>query len=630
MSFSNKIKTFFISISIVLIGISLVGINKISAHQFAITNRQEAGRLGDNVYSYCLAKWFAYKYNIPFCATEFKQSDFFSIDKVDQSLNTDFKSTFTNVIDIKTEDELIEHLKNDKASTLFIVGMGTGSHFASTLVETLSWPGIYTNIFFYAIEHPSFGSELKKALTINKQVTETPLPSDKITVAVHVRKGSGGDGALSSVQYQDEWDRIIAQKISNPTFPRGADMFCPLRFPTEQFYVDQIIKLSNLLNNCPLFVYIFTDDKNPKQIIERFKKKIGRSNITFACRKDDTYDVDSNKQSLFEDIHAMSHFDCLIKPESGFALIAQLIGNHKIIIYPQDSATLIEPPLNQAYLLIDNVSIIFRDHNTNSAKFFSFNEITEEHKKHVLQLFNVFSSPCRDIPRSLYDGYTMSNNIPVTYLYRDDSYSDNNPIIYSKNEINSFISEAQQKKTHYYGATDTYLYQALEKYNAFVSNKNVAVLGSVTPWYESIVLAYGGLPTTIEYNKIISQDSRLNVMTVTEYDKNPQLFDVLVSISSFEHDGLGRYGDRLDPYGDIKAMQKAKTMLKKEGLLFLAVPIGQDSLVWNLHRIYGELRFPLLIAGWEIVDSFGFNTGDLQKKSDVGGSHQPIFVLRQR
>lgn len=236
------------------------------------------------------------------------------------------------------------------------------------------------------------------------------------------------------------------------------------------------------------------------------------------------------------------------------------------------------------------------------------------------------SSPCKEIPSFLYDDYTLFGKISILYNYVDNSYS--NPIVYTKANIDSFIADAKRKKTKYYGATDKYLYQALTKYAGHIKSKNIAILGSVKPWYESIVLAYDGIPTTIEYNKIDCQDSRLKTITVTEYDTAPQKFDALLSISSFEHDGLGRYGDPIDPYGDIKAMQKAKTMLKKGGLLFLAVPIGKDLLVWNLHRIYGKTRFPLLIAGWNVVESFGFMPEDFNRTGNViTGCYQPIFVL---
>ncbi len=63
-----------------------------------------------------------------------------------------------------------------------------------------------------------------------------------------------------------------------------------------------------------------------------------------------------------------------------------------------------------------------------------------------------------------------------------------------------------------------------------------------------------------------------------------------ISVSSFDHDGLGRYGDPIDPLGDIKAMRLARCIIKREGLLLLAVPIGEDVVAFNLHRRYGSIR----------------------------------------
>ncbi len=40
-------------------------------------------------------------------------------------------------------------------------------------------------------------------------------------------------------------------------------------------------------------------------------------------------------------------------------------------------------------------------------------------------------------------------------------------------------------------------------------------------------------------------------------------FDLVLSISSFEHDGLGRYGDPLNPDGDMTAMRNTRRLLKQ-------------------------------------------------------------------
>ena len=54
-----------------------------------------------------------------------------------------------------------------------------------------------------------------------------------------------------------------------------------------------------------------------------------------------------------------------------------------------------------------------------------------------------------------------------------------------------------------------------------------------------------------------------------------------------EHIGLGRYGDPIDPDGDIKAITELKRVLAPGGSLLFVVPIGkQPKIMFNAHRIY--------------------------------------------
>lgn len=238
--------------------------------------------------------------------------------------------------------------------------------------------------------------------------------------------------------------------------------------------------------------------------------------------------------------------------------------------------------------------------------------------------------PPKEIPPELYKDFTLQYKIPVSSWYRDDSYPPTKPITFTPDEITANFARIARREQNYYEATDSYLYAALEKYPDALKGKKVAVIGSITPWYESIVLYYGGAPTTIEYNKIVCSDPRVEVLTVEEFEKNPKAFDAIISISSIEHDGLGRYGDPINPIGDFKAMQKMKAMLNTNGFLFLSVPVGKDRLWWNVHRIYGSLRFPRLIEGWNLVDSFGFQNSDLDLDlGEQASGHQPVFVLRK-
>ena len=61
----------------------------------------------------------------------------------------------------------------------------------------------------------------------------------------------------------------------------------------------------------------------------------------------------------------------------------------------------------------------------------------------------------------------------------------------------------------------------------------------------------------------------------------------MVSYSSLEHGGLGRFGDAVHPWGDLVTMAKTWCMVKKGGNAIIALPSAkQDTIEYNAHR-YG-------------------------------------------
>jgi len=240
--------------------------------------------------------------------------------------------------------------------------------------------------------------------------------------------------------------------------------------------------------------------------------------------------------------------------------------------------------------------------------------------------FIKFGIAPKRIPKELLDEFTMNGSIAIKRWYINSIHYNKSPQIYTDKQVSQIMGQVKNDAIGGYGQTDLWLYKALNKYS--IKGKSVAVMGSVFPWYESVVLCYGGFCTVIEHNEIISKCSRIKTLTPAEYSHNPIQFDMGLSISSFEHDGLGRYGDRLNPNGDLEAMAKMKLVIKPGGLLFLAVPIGKDTLVWNTHRIYGRKRFPLLINKWELLDSFGFENNSFDIEYSKMHGVQPIFVLK--
>jgi len=230
--------------------------------------------------------------------------------------------------------------------------------------------------------------------------------------------------------------------------------------------------------------------------------------------------------------------------------------------------------------------------------------------------------PPAQIPRELMDGYTMGGRIEIEYNYLDATYPSNWPLIYTDPEIDLYLDRIQRREWFIYGMTDFWMWDAIAKYP--IRNLSVVNMGSLTPWYEATCLFYGARPTTIDYNPIITLSSRIRTMTIAEWDREQPVFDVGWSISSFEHDGLGMYGDPLDPEGDLKAMKKMKRIVKPGGLLFLSIPVGKDKILFNNARVYGRLRLPLLTEGWEQLTTFGLEPVHL----DGPGHIQPIFILR--
>ena len=236
------------------------------------------------------------------------------------------------------------------------------------------------------------------------------------------------------------------------------------------------------------------------------------------------------------------------------------------------------------------------------------------------------------IPSKYYNGYTMDGEVMLEYNYANDC-SDEIQQLFNDNfklEIfEEYLKKADNREEFYYGPTDTWLYKALEKYP--IEGKDICIIGSANPWYEAIAISFGvGSCTVIEYSKRESFHDKITYLQPHEISKGN--FDACFSISSVEHDGLGRYGDPLDPDGDLKAMKNLKNFLKKDALVYFSVPIGLDKVVFNVHRVYGEKRIPKILTGWKTVDRFGFFSDSYTNNFNgvKGTPYQPVYVLRKK
>ncbi len=69
-----------------------------------------------------------------------------------------------------------------------------------------------------------------------------------------------------------------------------------------------------------------------------------------------------------------------------------------------------------------------------------------------------------------------------------------------------------------------------------------------------------------------------------------------------EHIGLGRYGDILDPDGDINAVNELKRVTKLNGSILFVTPVGVPRIQFNAHRIYSYEQIVNYFYGFELME----------------------------
>jgi SAM-dependent methyltransferase len=106
-----------------------------------------------------------------------------------------------------------------------------------------------------------------------------------------------------------------------------------------------------------------------------------------------------------------------------------------------------------------------------------------------------------------------------------------------------------------------------------------------------------------QYTNYRHQNIEFRRMDVMELDETAEKFDLIINCSTVEHVGLlGRYNSIERPDGDLSAMKKMAGLLKPGGFMILTIPMGQDTVIGSMHRVYGPQRFPLLIQGYHVVE----------------------------
>lgn len=243
-------------------------------------------------------------------------------------------------------------------------------------------------------------------------------------------------------------------------------------------------------------------------------------------------------------------------------------------------------------------------------------------------------SPYANIPTELYSLYSMNHSIPILKMWFDNRDSLEMPIwtnaYVSEFVVNFTPSNIKQNAHGYepYHNASKWILSGLE--NHAVTGKRVAVIGSLTPWIEAILLNMGNQVTTVEYNVPTVEYPNLSAISYDAFVQSSDVYDAIVTYSSVEHSGLGRYGDPLDPDGDLKTMDAICSHLVDNGTLVWGAPVGHDALVWNAHRVYGKIRLPLLFSGFNELEWIDFDREYLLNLPLSNNSVNPVVVLQKK
>ena len=112
------------------------------------------------------------------------------------------------------------------------------------------------------------------------------------------------------------------------------------------------------------------------------------------------------------------------------------------------------------------------------------------------------------------------------------------------------------------------------------------------------------------------------------------------SLHAIEHFGLGRYGDKIDPYAWKKVLKSIQRVMCPSGMFYLGLPVGNEEKVcFNAHRIFNpntiintlnelELISFAYIHDFHVYETNPEDINGIQKS--LGEYDCGLFVFRKR
>jgi len=245
--------------------------------------------------------------------------------------------------------------------------------------------------------------------------------------------------------------------------------------------------------------------------------------------------------------------------------------------------------------------------------------------------------PWEQIPRKIQDEYLHYGKVEMSPWFIDNQqFGDRDmeeTFVFTKQDVQGYIDafEAGTPRDNY-GDGSNMINKASDAIG--VEGKTVLVIGTQQPWAEAVLFTKNPkFVMTLEYGSFRSEFPNHEFVTPKMFrDRYTAgtlpMFDLIVTYSSVEHSGLGRYGDALNPWGDILTIARAWCVTTDNAKLMIGVPVGgKDLIQFNAHRIYGPVLYPYLVTNWKFIWS---SQGSFVPGPDqADGVYQPVYLFEK-
>lgn len=172
------------------------------------------------------------------------------------------------------------------------------------------------------------------------------------------------------------------------------------------------------------------------------------------------------------------------------------------------------------------------------------------------------------------------------------------------------------------GGFDDYFWMDLWAAKHIISSgiKEHFDIGSSVYGFIGHLLASGIKVNAIDVRPFMGECENLYTITddatmLTQFEE--ESISSLSALCSLEHFGLGRYGDPIDPEAPFKCFEQMQKKLKKGGKLFVSLPIGQDGIAFNAHRIFYASTVTSCLDHLKLVEYSMIRNGKIEYNIDI-------------